>query len=134
MVTRATRKPRVASIITTCAVWVRSARNSVCPEKAMPDSLITPLCTGAVIMPAKSPLRQPWPARVRVSSTKAALALSSCPATTLALSGVSQTYRLLAGAGTSGQLSGVTGSKSIATPSCAARSMSRSRLVMAIRG
>jgi hypothetical protein len=25
------------------------------PEKAMPDSLITPLCTGAVIMPAKSP-------------------------------------------------------------------------------
>ena len=30
----------------------------------MPASLITPLCTGAVIIPAKSPLRQPWAARV----------------------------------------------------------------------
>ncbi|MNN41622.1 hypothetical protein D3C81_1557520 [compost metagenome] len=69
VVTSATRRPRVASIITTCSVWVSSARNSVCPEKGMPASLITPLCTGAVIIPAKSPLTQPLPARSRVSST-----------------------------------------------------------------
>ena len=43
VVARATRRPRVASIITTWAVWVRSARNSVWPEKGMPASLITPL-------------------------------------------------------------------------------------------
>ncbi|MOA10622.1 hypothetical protein D3C78_1305200 [compost metagenome] len=91
VVTSATRRPWVASIITTWAVWVSSARNSVWPEKAMPLSLITPLCTGAVIIPAKCPSRQPCPARVRVCRTKAALALSSMPGTTGAARGVSQT-------------------------------------------
>ena len=134
VVTSATRRPRVASIITTCAVPVSSARNSVCPENAIPLSLITPLCTGAVIIPAKCPSRQPLPARVRVSNTKPALALSSCPAVTAVAKGVSHTYRLPAGAGWSGQCPGATGSRLTASPSCVARSASRSRLVMAIRG
>lgn len=48
--------------------------------------------------------------------------------------GVSQTYRLPAGAGCSGHWPAATGSRLTASPSCVARSASRSRLVMAIRG
>src|SRR5690554_5275142 len=58
-----------ASIITTLGVPVCSAKNSVCPEKLTPASLMTPLCTGAVTTAAKSPSRQPWPPRRRVSRT-----------------------------------------------------------------
>ena len=52
VVASATRKPAPASIITTRGVPVCSARYSVWPVKAIPASLMTPLCTGAVTMAA----------------------------------------------------------------------------------
>ena len=50
-------------------VAVRSARNSVWPLKAMPASLITPLCTGPVAMASNAPSRQPSAASSSVRST-----------------------------------------------------------------
>jgi hypothetical protein len=58
---------RPASIITTRAVAVVSARYSVCPENGMPASLMTPLCTGAVTIAANSPDTQPSRARDRAA-------------------------------------------------------------------
>jgi hypothetical protein len=68
VVASATRRPGVASIITGSARQ-RSARNSVCPLKGMPASLMTPLCTGPVTRASKVRSRQPSQARLSVSST-----------------------------------------------------------------
>ena len=60
VVTNATRKPPPTNIITTCSVWLFSAKYSVCPLKnAPPASLIIPLCKGAVTMAANSPRMMP---------------------------------------------------------------------------
>ena len=69
VVTRATRSPPPASIITTRSQPVRAARYSVWPENAMPASQITPLCTGAVTIAANSPATQPSIARSSSAST-----------------------------------------------------------------
>src|SRR6266850_1236040 len=63
VVASATRKPPPTSIITTRAAPERSARYSVWPVKAMPASLSTLFCTGAVTMAAYSPSMQPRIAR-----------------------------------------------------------------------
>ena len=48
VVASATRRPPPTSIITTRSVPLCSARYSVWPVKAKPESLMMPLCTGAV--------------------------------------------------------------------------------------
>ena len=69
VVASATRMPPPTSIITTWRAPVRSARYSVCPVNAMPASLITPLCTGAVAMAQNVPSRQPSAATSSERST-----------------------------------------------------------------
>ncbi len=69
VVARATRKPPPTSIITTWSVPDFSARYSVWPLKAMPASLITLFCTGAVTIAANSPEAQPCMARSMSRST-----------------------------------------------------------------
>ena len=69
VVASATRRPPPTSIITTCGARACSARYSVWPVNAMPASLITLFCTGAVTMASNSPARQPAIARSRSAST-----------------------------------------------------------------
>ena len=70
----------VASIITTSSTPQASRRYSVWPVKpAWPASMITPLCSGAVTMPAAWPSRQARIATSRVSSTWSALARANTP-------------------------------------------------------
>ena len=69
VVAKATRIPPPTNIITTCKASVRSARYSVCPEKGMPASLITPLCTGAVTIAANRPVKHPSIAVSKVANT-----------------------------------------------------------------
>ena len=68
-VASATRNPPPTSIITTCGAPVRCARNSVCPVKAMPASLMTLFCSGAVTRASNVPARQPSAAASSVRST-----------------------------------------------------------------
>ena len=75
------------SIITTCGVRLRSARNSVCPENAMPASSIVLFCTGAVTMAANSPAMQPSHARSSVARTLRAFVGSGWPGTVGTASG-----------------------------------------------
>src|SRR5438309_1934033 len=79
VVARATRRPPPTSIITTCSAPAAWARYSVWPMNAMPASLITLFCTGAVTIAAYSPARHPRIARSRTASTYRALPASSLP-------------------------------------------------------
>ncbi len=111
--TSATRKPRVASIMTTCAVWVGSARNSVCPEKAIPDSLITPLCTRGGDHAGEVPVRAALAgAGQGLQYERRRWPCPSCPAATLRIERCIPDIQAVGGSGTSGQLSGVAGSTS----------------------
>ena len=82
-----------ASIITTCAVPVFSARYSVWPEKATPASLIVLFCKGAVTMAPNQPAATPSTAASRVASTERPFSLSSTPGMTLLTVGISITAR-----------------------------------------
>ena len=59
VVASATRKLPATSSMTGRGAWHSAARYSVWPLKAMPASLITLFCTGAVHSAANSPARQP---------------------------------------------------------------------------
>ena len=69
VVASATRSSPAVSSITTRALRVRCARNSVWPLERTPASLITLLCTGAVTMASNSPLSAPATARSSSAST-----------------------------------------------------------------
>ena len=85
-----------ASIITTWSTPANSARYSVCPVKAMPASLMVPLCTGAVTMAANVPFFKPNKAMSKVFNTYGALPTSNSPKFTGANNGQCQTTRMLA--------------------------------------
>ena len=59
VVASATRMPPPTSIITGSGAPVCRARYSVCPVNAMPASLMTDFCTGAVTIASKAPAAQP---------------------------------------------------------------------------
>ena len=69
VVASATRRPGVASIMTTRGVPVAAARNSVWPLNGTPASLMMPLCTGPVTRPATRPAVQAATAASSVAST-----------------------------------------------------------------
>ena len=95
VVTSATRSTAPAgpptSSITTRGVCVRSAKYSVCPENAMPASISTLFCAGAVTSAAKAPVAQASAAWANVASTLRALAGSGTPGITGTASGCCQT-------------------------------------------
>src|SRR5471032_2433510 len=80
-----------ASIITTCAVPVWSAKYSVWPENGTPASLMVLFCSGAVTTALNQPARTPSMAASSVASTLRPFSLSSWPGTTCAASGTSIT-------------------------------------------
>ena len=75
------------SIMTTRGVWVRCAKNSVCPENGMPASMSTLFCTGAVTSAANAPVAQASDACCSIARTLYALEGSGWPGVTGAAMG-----------------------------------------------